>query len=73
MIQVLKVKFCQTEDELNGFLKTLPVAVDSDNRVGRLHRITYLPKPEGKETDKSVEIGTSIVSIVEYWEFMRQQ
>ena len=64
----LKVKFCKNEEELNKFLRTLPIFESEDKKLSSsLYRITYLPAPDGKGTNDNVEIGTNVISIVEYW------
>ena len=71
--KVLKVKFCSSEEELNEFLKKLPLEEypskdDKLTQVTKLYRITYMPKQDAKGNTDAFEIGSSIISIVEYWD-----
>ena len=70
----LKVKYCQSEEELNEFLKMLPMEEYLDGKhFSQLARITYLPKQNSSGDSDNFEISTSLVAVVEYWSLNNEE
>lgn len=73
--RILKVKFCQNEEELNKFLENFPLEEyeEGEKVISKLHRVTYLPKQVANGDSSKFEISSSVISIVEYWDYAVQQ
>ena len=73
--RVLRVKFCDSEEEVNNFLKHLPLEEynkkddNIDGKASKLYRITYLPKQNANGDSNNFEIKSSVISIIEYWDY----
>ena len=63
-MEKLQVKYLETERELNKFLLTLSIGVNSS--LPRLHNIYYIPKAEGNGTSNVMSIDSTIIAAVQY-------
>ena len=62
---VLRVRYIESEAELNKFLLNLNVFEGSD--YPKLQNIIYLPKPEGNGNNDAYGINTQIIAVVQYF------
>jgi len=63
---VLRVRYIESEKELNEFLLNLNVGENS--RYPKLQNIVYLPKPEGSGNNDVYDIRTYFTAIVQYFD-----
>jgi len=60
----MRVKYCESEAELNKFLENLSL----DDNYPRLHNIVYIPRPDGVGNDSSYSISGNVIAAVQYVE-----
>ena len=63
---VLRVRYIESEAELNNFILNLNVFEGSS--YPKLQNIIYLPKPEGSGNNDVYDINTSIIAVVQYFD-----
>lgn len=75
--RILKVKYIYEEDELNEFLKNVPLEVytgvnandGKETQITKLHRISYYPLAAGEGNTDNIAINTKVLAVVEYWDY----
>jgi hypothetical protein len=64
-MEVLRVKYCYSESNLNLFLETLNVGPNAS--LPKLHSIQYLPQAYGNGTNENIEMHSEVIAIVQYF------
>lgn len=66
----LQIKYCNTEEEANEFLKTLSVSVgptSSGFGSNKLHTIQYCAGVHGNSTNDDISINSGITAIIQFF------